>query len=65
MIKVGQRYITNGGWQAVVCNDSFCTVFHEVNGGVLYSHNKDGTVRSGSVGREYDLDLDFQFTAVE
>lgn len=54
--KTGKRFITNGGWNAVICWEDVGTVFHEVNGGVLYTHNvNNGTVRSREVGPEYDL----------
>ena len=56
-IKVGQRYLTKGGWRAVVCDEGFCTVYHEINAGCLYSHDKNGEIRSGTVGDEYSLEF--------
>ena len=54
-IKTGQRYLTKGGWKAVVCDDEFCTVYHEVNGGCLYSHTVTGQIRSNSVADNFSL----------
>ncbi len=50
--QTGDIFTTRGGWTAVWCPTS---VYHEVDGGVLYSHNDDGTVRSSTVGKDYDL----------
>lgn len=35
--KTGQMYLTKGGWIAIWCLNG--TVFHNVNGGKLYTHN--------------------------
>jgi hypothetical protein len=53
-------YITEGGWEAVVCSDpvglSSITVYHNNEGGVLYTHDsKSGRVTSRTVGYAYDL----------
>ena len=52
-MKNGDMFLTKGGWIAIWGPGS---VFHQINGGRLYSHNDDGTVRSESVGVEYDLE---------
>lgn len=53
--KTGEMFLTKGGWLAVWC--LYNTVFHNLNGGQLYTHNdSNGEVKSGSVGSEYDLE---------
>lgn len=50
--QTGDVFVTRGGWTAVWCPTS---VYHEVNGGVLYTHDETGAVTSKTVGKEYDL----------
>ena len=53
-IRIGEQYVTNGGWKAVVCNNDY-TVFHDIDGGKLFSHNSDGRIRSSTVNDDYTL----------
>lgn len=52
-MKDGDLFLTKGGWIAVWCPVS---VYHNINGGRLYTHTQDGKVTSSSVGSEYDLE---------
>lgn len=51
--QYGDLFLTKGGWLAIWCPFS---VYHNINGGVLYTHGEDGKVRSSTVGAEYDLE---------
>lgn len=50
--KTGQVFKTRGGWEAIW---SPIGVYHQINGGVLYTHDQLGRVTSLTVGDDYDL----------